>query len=377
MRILAVTPYYDPEGGGLERYADAILRRLATRMHEIEVVTMTRSGMPGGPRHAVGVERIRSRLAIGNAPLDPAFLTGVRERIRQHRPDIVVAHTPVPFAAEMADRAARSAGVPFVLTYHAGRLSGSSPPLALLAAIHRATFEARMLSRADGLIAVSPYVRDHALRRHAGRVAIIPPGVDTARFRSGGPPSGHGILFVAPLSRSYAWKGLDVLLQAFKEVRRRCPDATLTLVGDGDRRAELAAVAASHGAGAIRICGRLTDDGLVAEYDRAAVVVLPSTTDAESFGMVLAEANSCSRPVVASRVGGIPDFVRDGENGLLATPRDAGDLAAKILTVLLDDSLANALGAAGRRKVLADHDWNLLALRTQGVFEDVLQVAGR
>lgn len=375
MRILAVSPYYAPEGGGLEQYAEQILGRLAGRGHTVAAVTMTRTGMPSQTRHGVEVQRVDARHAIGNAPVDTAFAAAVRAQIGQHEPDIVVAHTPVPFAAEVAFRAARHADVPFVVTYHAGLLSGSSRALATLATIHRNTIEARMLAKASGLIAVSPFVRDHALRKHRDRVTVIPPGVDADQFPHRSPASGHGILFVAPLSTSYRWKGADVLLKAFDMVRRACPDATLTMVGDGDRRATLAKAHANTGA--VRFPGRLSQPYLAAAYNEAAVVVLPSTSPAESFGMVLAEANACGRPVVASRIGGIPDFVEDGHNGLLTIPGDEVDLASKILMILYDEPLANRMGAEGRRKVVAQHDWDHLAMQTEAVFEEVLGRDGR
>ena len=373
MRILAVTPYYDPEGGGLERYAHTILHHLAGKLHEVEAVTLTRRGLPSGPRYGVGVERVPSRLQVGNAPIDPAFGNNVRQAVQRFRPDVVVAHTPVPFAAEMAYMAVRKTGVPFVVTYHAGRLSGSSPALAVAAALHRATFERWMLAGSTGLIAVSPFVRDNALHRHRDRVTIIPPGVDSRRFHSGGPAQGQGILFVGPLDQSYRWKGVDVLVSAFKRLRRRFPEATLTLVGDGDRRAEFERLAQTM-PGALRVHGRLSDEKLVAEYDRAAVAVLPSTSQAESFGMVLAEANSCVRPVVASQIGGIPDFVRDGDNGLLARPGDAADLAEKLSAVLSDPDLARRMGRNGRERVLRGHDWAALATRTHNVLEAAIEL---
>jgi glycosyltransferase involved in cell wall biosynthesis len=368
---LAISPYYSPEGGGLERYAHSILHRLSARLHEVEAVTLTRTGLPSGPSSGVGVQRVPARHQLGNAPVDVAFASRVRRAVRDFAPDVVVAHTPVPFAAEMAYLAVRKSCVPFVVTYHAGRLSGSSRPLAALAAVHRATAERWMLAGASGLIAVSPFVRDNALRRHRDRVVLVPPGVDADRFAADGPPPGRDILFVGPLARAYRWKGVDVLLEAFGRVRRRWPDATLTLVGDGDRRAELQGLADAAG-GAIRLPGRLSEEELVREYQRAAVVVLPSTSDAEAFGMVLAEANSCSRPVVGSRIGGIPDFVRDGDNGLLARPGDALDLADKIDAVLGDEGLARRMGEAGRARVLRDHDWRSLTFRTQHVLEDAI-----
>jgi glycosyltransferase involved in cell wall biosynthesis len=366
---LAVTPYYEPEGGGLERYAHAILSRLAGRGHDVRVLAFSKDGAATGTLDGVHVERRLPSLRLGNTPLHPAFASEARREMRRHRPDVVVAHTPVPFPAEMAYRAARREGVPFAVTYHAGRLRGSTPLLDGLAALDRATLERSMLAGSRGLIAVTPYVRDRALARQAGRVAVVPPGVDHARYRPNGlHRSEAGILFVGPLDSSYRWKGLDVLLDAFARVRRRRPDATLTLVGRGDRAAGFRRKAEKDPA--LRVLGRLSDDALVREYRRAAVLALPSTTDAESFGMVLAEANACGAPVVASRVGGIPCFVREGDNGLLAAPGDPRDLARALLHVLDHPDEARLMGARGRRRVVAEHDWDDLARRTEAVLGD-------
>jgi glycosyltransferase involved in cell wall biosynthesis len=368
LRVLAVTPYYEPEGGGLERYAHAILGRLARRGHDVRALAFTKEGTASGPVGGVEVRRLRPAARIGNTPLHPAFAREAQDEIRRFRPDVVLAHTPVPFPAEMAYRAARREGVPFAVTYHAGRLRGSTPLLDGIAAFDRATLERAMLRGSRGLIAVTDYVRDRALARHRERVAVVPPGVDHASYRPNGVPrSPAGILFVGPLDSSYRWKGVDVLLEAFAEVRRRRPDATLTLVGRGDR------AEAFRRRGDVRVLGRLSDADIVREYRRAAVLALPSTTEAESFGMVLAEANACGAPVVASRVGGIPCFVREGDNGLLAAPGDAADLARALLHVVEHPDEARLMGLRGRRRVVAEHDWDDLTARTEAVLQDTLR----
>lgn len=372
MRVLAVTPYYEPEGGGLERYAHAILSRLAARGHEVRVLAFTKEGTASGPLDGVQVERRAPAVRLGNTPLHPSFAREVRRELRRHRPDVVLAHTPVPFPAEMAYRAARREGVPFAVTYHAGRLRGSTPLLDGLAAVDRATLERAMLQGSRGLIAVTPYVRDRALARQADRVTVVPPGVDHVRYKPNGlRRSGAGILFVGPLDSSYRWKGVDVLMEAFAQVRAKRPDATLTLVGRGDRAAEFQRKAAADSA--LRVLGRLSDPDIIREYRRAAVLALPSTTDAESFGMVLAEANSCGAPVVASRVGGIPCFVREGDNGLLANPGDADDLARALLYVIEHPKEARLMGQRGRRRVVAEHDWDDLTTRTEAVLEESIR----
>jgi glycosyltransferase involved in cell wall biosynthesis len=371
VRILAVTPYYSPEGGGLERYAHAILRRVADRGHEVRVETLTHSQVPSGNVDGVDVHRMPTRMVLGNSPVDPRFLARVRAGVQQFRPDLVVGHTPVPFAAEMGYLAAAAEDIPFVATYHSGRLHGSTPFLELLAEVDRRTLERRMLGESARLIAVSPYVRANALDAYRRRVTIVPPGVEHHRFTPNGMGRNADILFVAPLSRSYVWKGVDVLWDAFALIRRHMPEARLVLVGDGDRFQEMA-LRASRSGGTAAVLGRLSEERLVQAYRDAAVVVLPSTTDAEAFGMVLAEANACGRPVVGSRIGGIPDFVSDGSNGLLAEPADAIDLADKIETLLADPARAKRMGMEGRRRVLASHDWDGLTDTTLRVFEEAV-----
>ncbi len=368
MRILAVTPYYEPEGGGLERYAHAVLSRLARRGHEVHTMASSLAPASRGNHDGVEVDRRPAGFHLGNAPIDLGLPGRIRSELRTWRPDVVIGHAPVPFPAEVACREARRAGVPFVLTYHAGRLRGSSRGLDMAATLARLTVERRMFAASGALIAVSPFVRDNALAHHRDRVTIVPPGVDTALFSPGPKPPDSEILFVGPLARAYRWKGADVLLQAFEQVRAVVPGARLRFVGSGDRVPYFDGLAAKSG-GAIRVSGRLPDKGLADAYRRATVVVLPSITDAEAFGMVLAEANACGRPVVGSRTGGIPDFVKHGHNGLLADAGDVDDLANKLVHLLQDPALAEGMGHAGRRLVLERHDWDALTERTERVLE--------
>lgn len=366
-----MTPYYEPEGGGLERYAHEILHRLSKKGHDVQAVSFTRNGSHGdGHKDGVAVHRLRPRFVIGNAPVDLGFAATLEKRIKKFQPQVMVAHTPVPFPAEAAARTARKHQVPFVVTYHAGRLRGSSWPLDFIAALDRHSFERRMLTKSQALIAVSPFVRRNALNRVRQQVRVVPPGVDMSRFRPRGPTSEKPqILFVGPLSKNYRWKGIDVLWQAYRRVQKRFPQAALTLVGEGDRKTEFQALGQRHGLD-VRLPGRLDEESLVAAYGSSHVVVLPSTSDAESFGMVLAEANACERPVVASNIGGIPDFVRHRENGLLVPPGDHEALADRITQILLDPEQARQMGRRGRQIVRSDHDWGKLATRTQEVFVD-------
>lgn len=368
MRLLVATPWYAPEGGGLERYAHEIDRRLVARGHEVRAVAFTR-GTPGEEKlDGVRLLRVPPTAVASNTPVGARHVALLAREARDA--DVVVGHSPVPFAMECAALAARLRRKPFVAWYHAGALVGGSPLLDLVAAVHRRSVECAALASARALVAVSPFVARGPLSRFAGKTTVIPPGVDAAFFRPDrAEREPERALFVAPLDRAYRWKGWDVAYEAFRRVAADLPGARFAVVGDGDRRAEAEARARGDGlAERVEFLGRLAPDALAREYARASVVVLASTSPAESFGMVAAEANAAGAAVVASRVGGVPDFVRDGENGVLVPPGDAGAMSAALAALLAAPERARELGARGRARVTAEHGWEPLTDRAESVF---------
>jgi glycosyltransferase involved in cell wall biosynthesis len=161
--------------------------------------------------------------------------------------------------------------------------------------------------------------------------------------------SGHTtdeVLFVGRLNEQ---KGLHVLLDVLAMMRRR---ARLQVVGDGPYEHVLKRQAAELGiAERITWHGSLKRDGLLALYQRAAAVAIPSRD--EGLGLVAVESQLCETPVVAFDSGGLPDVIVNGQTGLLTPAGDSGAMAAALDTLLADASLARSLGAAGRRAALA------------------------
>lgn len=367
MRVLLATPWLHPGGGGLERYARTLGLHFAQAGHDVTLL-----GHSDEPRYEFDGEMrvvgVAPKAQLSNTPVSLGIHRAARRILRAAPHDIVNVHTPVPGTAELVALAARRSRVPYVVTYHAGRLGAPPGVLSLAANLHRHVFERSMIARAAGRIAVSPYVAERVFGRHASD--LIPPGVDAERFRPLARPVPGRILYVGGVSRAYAWKGLGTLVKAFERLAPFHKEAHLRIVGTGDL-VEHYARRALHKQLDERVTfvGRVEDDALAREYSEASVVVLPSITDAESFGMVLAEANACERPVIGSDIGGIPFFVRDGENGLLAPPGDAHALSSAIANVLSDPRAARAMGRAGRERVVQEHRWETLAQRTLEAFQ--------
>lgn len=192
--------------------------------------------------------------------------------------------------------------------------------------------------------------------------------MDLEVFRPGDRALPDRVLFVGSLERGTEYKGLDDLLRAVALLRVRRPGVRLVVVGDGDRRGSFEGMSRELGIGdAVTFMGTLAPAELAVQYQESALLVLPSRF--ESFGMVIAEAMACGRPVVATSVGGIPGLVADGVTGVLVPSGDVAALVVAVERVLGDERLATRLGAAGRDRVVAELSWETQADRTAAVFE--------
>jgi glycosyltransferase involved in cell wall biosynthesis len=239
------------------------------------------------------------------------------------------------------------------------------------------------LSAVKRILAVSGYVRQRLIvSDHVpeSMVQVLYNGVDLSRFRPGDepparvrarlgiPPDGEVVTVVGQL---IDFKGLNYLIDAVDLLRAR--PLTVLMAGAGDRRDALAAQARRLGLeDRVRLLGKRDDvQALLAASD---LFVCPSVWD-EALGNVILEAMGTGLPVVASRVGGIPEVVRDGETGLLVPPRDAAALAGAIASLLDDPARRQAMGRAGRRVVEEDFSMERAITATVDLYEELAGVA--
>ncbi len=155
------------------------------------------------------------------------------------------------------------------------------------------------------------------------------------------------------LLMGYPWhlKGVDLLIKAFLQIADRHPDVTLRVIGHCPDRAPFERLAAGHPR--VSLEKAVFSEEAYAAISRCRVFVLASRT--EAMGRVLLEAMAAGRPIVASRVDGIPHYVEDGVNGLLFESENVADLAEKLDRVLSDAELRRTLGANGRRIVMEQY----------------------
>jgi L-malate glycosyltransferase len=174
--------------------------------------------------------------------------------------------------------------------------------------------------------------------------------------------------FVLCVCRHVHKKGVDTLLQAFALIRDDVPDQSLVVVGDGPLLSEHKALARR-----LQIEHRVLFTGEVPHWDtqsffsQCELFVLPSR--AEPFGVVLLEAAYYSKPIVCTRVGGVPEIITNGVDGIVVEPDDPRGMAAQILRLLRDRELGQRLGDAAHDTLLARFLWRSRIQEYIDIFE--------
>ena len=187
-------------------------------------------------------------------------------------------------------------------------------------------------------------------------------------------------VLVLGVGRFVRWKGFDDLITSVARAREQVPMLKLALVGDGDIRGELESQVADLGLGqAVSFAGMAERNDVNAYLSAADIVAVPSVHSGgfvDGQPTVALEAMAAAKPLVVTRVGGLPDLVRTGENGLVVEERDPDALAAAIVSLAHDAERRTAMGAAGRARVLSDLNWDTVTDRLVRVYESAAARGG-
>ena len=374
MKVMIVSPYYAGVGG-LQQYTYNIATGLQRKGCKVTVITCSHRPSEDGPH----VYTLPPLTTISNTPFSVRWFQVIKKLIDRLNPDVVNGHLPVPY---MADVAARVCGNrPYVLTYHNDAV-GINAVTKLLVGTYYQVLGKGTIRRAHHIIATSRHYAERSpyLKGCLNKVSIVPPGVDVAAFNptrySGYLRDMYGIegtivLFVGQLSKAHRHKGLPVLIQALQRIDD--PAMTLVIVGDGNARSDYATYARQKGVDdRIIFAGLIPQEEMPLYYRGADMTVLPTYTNAEGFGMVLAEANACGRPVIGTKVGGVPSVITDGYNGLLIEPGDLQGLVQAIQALTQNKELAARLGRNGSEKVNKEFTWTKSIARTIDVYDGLI-----
>ena len=238
----------------------------------------------------------------------------------------------------------------------------------------------QIFRRADAVSAISRYLADRAKRYGAREVTVVPNGVDGAHFSRAVPNvereawlrrlqlSGSESVVVT-VSRLVAKNAVDDLITAVAQLNQRGEKVTLVVAGTGEMEATLRRQAETLGiAPQVRFAGQVSHDQLPSLLSVAHVFCRPSRT--EGFGNVFVEAMAAGLPVVATPVGGIPDFMEHERNGLLVAPDDPAMLSTALSRAINERFLRERLINSGR-ETARRYDWDHVARQMGDIFQSL------
>jgi glycogen(starch) synthase len=351
MRILFWSETFWPRVGGVENLAAKLLPALRSRGHEFAVVTWENVECGDLLRFMdTPVYRLPFFSNETAGGLEP--LMRIRAQVsrikRDFSPDLIHINS-YGSSVFFHLNTGKAHQAPSLLTLHQALPNNSA---------QRDTLLAHVLGSVNWLTACSVSVLASARNAMPGisaRSSLIYNGIEAPALVlqpiSFDPPQ---LLCVGRLVQE---KGFDLALAAFASIRARFPTASLVIAGDGHEGEKLRRHASDLDvSAAVRFAGLVGPDTVTELINNATVVLIPSRL--EGFGLVALEAALMARPVVATRVGGLPEIIIHGETGLLSEPEDAQALAENVEFLLSHPEQAERMGQAARARAEKEFGWS-------------------
>lgn len=294
----------------------------------------------------------------------------VRREIKEIRPQIVHAF----YASGYGWWGARSGFHPLIVS-----VWGSEVTISARKSLLSRKMTGYNLEKADVICATSNYLKKRILELYPGvedKIEVIPFGIDTQKFWSASKPNTTEAKFVVGtarrLERVY---GLDILIRAFARVQARIPDSLLKIAGAGTQRENLERLAAALGIeDSVDFVGYVEQDDMPNFLTSLDVFAMPSRE--EAFGVASLEAMACRVPVVASKIGGNREILRDGMFGVMFESEDVEGLADGLISLAENESLRKQLGSAARKRVVEHYDIMATTSMMIDLYERVVEEFG-
>ncbi len=289
----------------------------------------------------------------------------VKRLIDQVKPDIMHAH----YVSSCGLVAALSGFHPFVISAWGDDILEfpRKTPLHRLAAI-------KALRSADRITATSETLarKTDLLLNGTRKINVIPFGVDIERFKYVQRPP-HEIITIGTVRNLTPKYGIDVLIRSFAVLCRIRSDLRLLIVGDGPSRPDLAELAASLGVSKkVVFAGKIPNERVFDYMKEMDIFAMPSVGEGETFGVAAVEAMATGLPVVASKIGGLPEVIEDGVTGLLTVPGDSESLRAALEFYIMNQDKRIEDGINARKVVEKKYDWRENALLMDALYRELL-----
>jgi starch synthase len=361
MRIIMPATISLPDISGASIFLNQVATGLSKK-HEIIIYVPSNKYKEEELINGVLVKRFRTRNIARKYNISCSFL----KSILKERADIIHSHHYGYFPATAGFLAAKLNGIPHVLSTH------YHPPIYgkkrfFLFALYYFTQGLPILRLSDKILPHTSLEKRMLCQLGAKKsnIEIIPSIIETEKFKPKESKKDDIVLFASHLIPT---KGPDIALRIAKEILAE-RKIKFVFIGIGAMEKKLKREARNYG-DRIIFLKNLPLNELIEWYSRASVLILPSYY--EAFSRVLAEAMSCGTPVVATKVGGIPEVVDDGKTGFLVKYGNWTSFKDRINQLLDDPGLRNRMGRAGRDKVIKNFSTNVVIRKLEGIYKELV-----
>ena len=357
MKIAILVQYFPPKGqAGTEIATYFMAEQLALRGHIVHVITSSSEGLTG--------ETYEKGFHIHRIPLNKTRIFGIMlfwyaiiGTIRKIHPDLVHAQSLASGIPALLSK--KLLKIPYAVW---GQGSDVYFPKGFLIVTPE-----KIIKNADAAIALTEDMK-RAMQEICHRdIVVVPNGISIVNHKNGtNDAAAHGksILYVGRLEPV---KGVQYLVRAMKRVHDTIPDARLIIIGDGTERAMLEALSTHLGIqNHVQFGGEVPHEKVLSFMQQADVFVLPSLS--EGFPMVIIEALACGLPVIASRVGGVPEIITNEANGYLVEAKDTESIADNILVLLQDEKLRRKI-SDNNKQLVKKYTWENVIMKLEKIYE--------
>ena len=360
MKVAVIIDFWFPAVGGGQVNAWEISKRIASRKIQIDIIARNCGEDNLEKIPYLSIYKLGFKTQPDNLLSEFLFLINLFFFLLKRKYDLIHVHPFLP--ALIAKPISVLKNTPIILTVHGTRLfepEKKTPPRIL---------EKYILSKIKYESVISVTKAFAKIPNVNKKITVIPNGIDTKKFEGRGEPkfSKPTILWVG---RFDPVKRVEDLIMAVKILTKRIKTLQLLLVGYGYQKDKLEKLAEELKLPNARFLGFQKEDDLAVLYKKSHVFVLPSSSEGQP--LTILEAQAASLPVVATNIGGIPEIIKDGENGYLIKPKNVHELAGAIAKAIFNREL---LSKNASKNIKANYNWDDAARKTKKLYISLINL---
>lgn len=372
MKVLLTTYNYPPQVGGIEQHVSELATHLNAK-HDVRVLWFNDSEDIDSN---YPLDVVKAPVTVENSPFDSMFVTAakqaleIRNQIDKFNPDIIHAHSfGLCYSLGLVKL---EQNVPIVVTNHSSRFLRRFYSDSKVNTLKQ-KFEGMI---PDAVITPSAELRQTTQEITSAPVEEIPNGVDVNKFVPNEKEEleiegykTEGKFIVLSTRRFVPKNGMKYLVRSVKHAN---DDVLFLMLGDGPEQSHLKSWLQEQDLqNQAAILGEVPNEDIAKYYKLSDISVLPSLKEAISISGL--ESMACGTPVIGTNVGGIPELIDHGTNGLLVEPKDPEAIGNAVNHLSNSPDLLTNMGEKAREKIVADYSWKAITQKTENLYERVLQ----